>query len=318
MIQMLPVYLENAQKGNFTMRLDPGDYGAEVQLYVNQSFDADPEIAKWITNRDFRRALSMGIDRDQLNESFWLGTGTPGSPVVDESHPHNPGPEWRTKWSTLDRKQANELLDKVGLTQKDAEGYRLRTDNGQRLRIVMTTIQAAWMDQTAVCEMIAQHWRQIGIHGEAKELERSLMERQTQNNELMISVRDASTAGSLLTVPTAVIPANPTSGLGPEFGKWYASNGQSGREPQDPAIRKVFELYRSLAGLPREERDKGAQEIWRIAIDEQWGIGTVGLAAANLGVRLVKNTMGNVPERLSQVRAARHPGATHPATYFFK
>ena len=26
----------------------------------------------------------------------------------------------------------------------------------------------------------------------------------------------------------------------------------------------------------------------------------------------------NVPERLSQVRAARHPGATHPATYFFK
>ena len=318
MIQMLPVYLENAQKGNFTMRLDPGDYGAEVQLYVNQSFEADPEIAKWTTNRDFRRALSMGIDREQLNESFWLGTGTPGSPVVDDSHPHFPGPEWRTKWSTLDLKQANELLDKIGLDKKDSEGYRLRTDNGQRLRIVMTTIQAAWMDQTAVCEMIAQHWRQIGIHGEAKELERSLMERQTQNNELMISVRDASTAGSLLTVPTAVIPANPTSGLGPEFGKWYATNGQSGREPRDPAIRKVFELYRSLAGLPREERDKGAQEIWRIAVDEQWGIGTVGLAAANLGVRLVKNNMGNVPERLSQVRAARHPGATHPATYFFK
>ena len=37
-----------------------------------------------------------------------------------------------------------------------------------------------------------------------------------------------------------------------------------------------------------------------------------------LGVRLVRNNMGNVPERLSQVRAARHPGATHPSTYFFK
>jgi peptide/nickel transport system substrate-binding protein len=318
MIQMLPTYLENAKKGNYTMRLDPGDYGAEVQLYVNQSFDADPEIAKWTTNHDFRRALSMGIDREQLNESFWLGTGTPGSPVVDETHPHFPGPEYRTKWSTLDRKQANELLDKIGLDKKDSEGYRVRTDNGQRLRLVMTTIQAAWMDQTAVCEMIAQHWKQIGIAAEARELERSLMERQTQNNELMISVRDASTAGSLLTVPTAVIPANPTSGLGPEFGKWYATNGKAGREPKDPAITRVLELYRSLAGLPREQRDEGAKEIWRIAIDEQWGIGTVGLAAANLGVRLVKNNMGNVPERLSQVRAARHPGATHPATYFFK
>jgi peptide/nickel transport system substrate-binding protein len=318
MIQMLPTYLENAQKGNYTLRLDPGDYGAEVQLYVNQSYDADPEIAKWITNRDFRRALSMGIDRDQLNEAFWLSTGTPGSPVVDESHPHFPGPEWRTKWSKLDAKQANELLDKVGLDKKDAEGLRLRTDNGQRLRIEMTTIQAAWMDQTAVCEMIAQHWRKIGVHADVKELERSLMERQTMNNELMISVRDASTAGSLLTVPTAVIPATPGSGLGPEFGKWYSSNGKAGRQPTDPAIAKVFDLYRSLAGLPREERDNGAKEIWKIAIDEQWGIGTVGLAAANLGVRLVKNNMGNVPERLSQVRAARHPGATHPATYFFK
>jgi peptide/nickel transport system substrate-binding protein len=318
MLQMLPVYLENAQKGNFTMRLDPGDYGAEVQLYVNQSYDADPEIAKWLTSRDFRRALSLGIDREQLNEAFWLGTGTPGSSVVEESHPHNPGPEYRTRWSTYDPRQANELLDKAGLTQKDAEGMRMRTDGKGRLRIEMTTIQAAWMDQTAVCEMVAQHWRRIGVHADVKELERTLMERQTQNNELMISVRDASTAGSLPSQPDAVIPAQRTSGLGPAFGIWYTSNGQQGKEPKDPQILKVFELYRSLGSLPREERDNAAKEIWRIVIEEQWGIGTVGLAAANLGVRLVRNPMGNVPERLSQVRAARHPGASSPPTYFFK
>ena len=318
MLQMLPVYLENAQKGNYTMRLDPGDYGAEVQLYINQSYEADPEIAKWITNRDFRRALSMGIEREQLNEAFWLGTGTPGSSVVDESHPHSPGPEYRTKWSTYDPKQANELLDKIGLAQKDAEGMRLRTDGKGRLRIELTTIQAAWMDQTAVCEMVAQHWRRIGIQADVKELERTLMERQTENNELMISVRDASTAGSLPIQPDAVIPATRASGLGPAFGIWYSSNGRQGKEPTDPQILKVLDLHRSLGGLPRGERDNAAKEIWRIAIEEQWGIGTVGLAAANLGVRLVKNTMGNVPERLAQVRAARHPGATHPSTYYFK
>ena len=27
------------------------------------------------------------------------------------------------------------MLDSIGLTKKDAEGFRLRTDNGQRLRI---------------------------------------------------------------------------------------------------------------------------------------------------------------------------------------
>ncbi len=317
-LAMLPVYLENAPKGNFTMRLDPGDYGAEVQLYVNQSYVADPEISKLLTSRDFRRALSMGIDRDQLNEAFCLGTGTPGSTVVDAAHPHFPGPEYRTMWSTLDLRQANELLDKLGLTEKDAEGFRTRTDGKGRLRIEMTTIQAAWMDQTSVCEMIAQHWRKIGIQADVKELERSLMERMTQNNELMISIRDGSDAGSLLTRPIAVIPGTPSSGLGPEFGKWYSTGGKSGQEPTDPQIKKVFDIHRTLAGLPREERDKGAKEIWKIAINEQWGIGTVGLAAAFLGVRLVKNNMGNVPERLAQVRASRHPGSSHPSTYYFK
>ena len=38
---------------------------------------ADAEIGKWLRNRDFRHALSLGIDRDQLNETFWLGLATP-------------------------------------------------------------------------------------------------------------------------------------------------------------------------------------------------------------------------------------------------
>ena len=36
---------------------------------MNQTYTDDPEIAKWITNRDFRRALSLGVDRDDLNET---------------------------------------------------------------------------------------------------------------------------------------------------------------------------------------------------------------------------------------------------------
>jgi len=42
--------------------------------------------------------------------------------------------------ATLDLKQANELLDKVGLTKKDGEGYRLRTDGKGRLRLELVTV----------------------------------------------------------------------------------------------------------------------------------------------------------------------------------
>jgi peptide/nickel transport system substrate-binding protein len=77
---------------------------------------------------DFRRALSLGIDRDQLNETFWLGLGTPGSVACTEESPYNPGKEFRKLWSTHDPKNANATLDKIGLSEKDGEGYRLRTD----------------------------------------------------------------------------------------------------------------------------------------------------------------------------------------------
>ena len=54
-----------------------------------------PEIAKWLQNVDFRRALSLGIDRDSINEIIFFGIGVPGSAVVAETSPFNPGPEFR-------------------------------------------------------------------------------------------------------------------------------------------------------------------------------------------------------------------------------
>ena len=78
--------LENQDKGNYKVHLDLGFAGSDFMFHVNQSYTADPEIRKWLTNADFRRALSLGIDRDQLNETFWLGVGTPGSPAPGETH----------------------------------------------------------------------------------------------------------------------------------------------------------------------------------------------------------------------------------------
>src|SRR5207245_9227202 len=56
-------------------------YGGDMIIKFNLNYDADPEIAKWFNTADFRRALALGIDRDQINETFWLGTGTPSSVV---------------------------------------------------------------------------------------------------------------------------------------------------------------------------------------------------------------------------------------------
>jgi peptide/nickel transport system substrate-binding protein len=314
-LQKLPVFLENSEKGNYSVRLDPQAGAAQTSLQFNMSYNGDAEIAKWLNNKDFRRALSMGIDRDQINEAFFLGTGTPGSIAPAEDAPDFPGQEWRTKWSTYDPKQANELLDKIGLTKKDSEGYRARTDNGERLRVEITTVAAAFLPWAKHMEMVAQQWKAIGIQADIKDTERNLAVTKVQNNETQIYVWGSGT-DDLYLFPRHELPVEPVEPFtGPLFAKWYATNGAEGTKPTDPDLLKAMELLRSGAGVEEAERYQIGKQIRQIIIDNQWVIGTVGFVP---NLRVVSNKMGNVPERISWKSRARTPGATHPSTYYFK
>src|SRR5262249_57703445 len=122
----LPVYIDSQSKSNYKVSLDPQQAGLGIAL--NLAYDADTEVGDLFRTTDFRRALSMGLDRDQINEAFFLGTGTVGAAVPADSNKYFPGKEYRTKWATLDIAQANSLLDKLGYTNKSASGIRHRKD----------------------------------------------------------------------------------------------------------------------------------------------------------------------------------------------
>ncbi len=97
----------------------------------------------WLLSRDLRQALSLGINRNQPSQMLWLGVGTPGSPAPAEDTAY--GPEWRKRWSVLEVKQANQLLDKIGLTSRDSDGYCLRTDGKGQLRLELLSPAAAFI-----------------------------------------------------------------------------------------------------------------------------------------------------------------------------
>ena len=83
-LSKMPVFIENQKKGNYSIHLDTQQSGCDAAMLLNTAYEGDPEVSKWLKNRDFRRAISMGMDRDQLNEAFWLGIGTPGSTAPSE------------------------------------------------------------------------------------------------------------------------------------------------------------------------------------------------------------------------------------------
>jgi peptide/nickel transport system substrate-binding protein len=241
--------------------------------------------------------------------------GVPGSLAPEVDAPDSPGPEWRTKWSTLDVNQANELLDKIGLDKKDSEGYRLRTDGKGRLRIELGTVGAAFLPWTQMMEMVAQQWKRIGIQADVKEQERSLADTTVRSNLHQTRIWGAGSEDIYLW-PRHDLPTEPNEPFsGTLYATWYASGGTAGKKPEDPDLLKAYDLLRQGAGVESAERMKLAAEIKKLVVDNQWVIGTVGFTP---NLRIISNRMGNVPDRLAWRARNRTPGSTHPSTYFFK
>ncbi len=317
-IGKLPVLIENQQKGGYKVYIDPGSYGSDMIIKFNLSYDADPEIAKWFGNADFRRALSMGIDRDQLNETFWLGTGTPGSVVPEDSNKYNPGPEYRKLWSTLDVKRANAMLDEIGLAKKDAEGYRLRTDGKGRLRIEIMTLGAQFLQYTQIAEMIREQWKKIGIDLTVQEVERSLAIKRAAANEQQLGVWTNDGSESMFTFPVHIFPYDvaDVATSGPLYARWFQSGGTQGKEP--PArMQELMAKWAKAFGVPEEERIQLGKEVWKIAADEVYIIGVVGQSGASMGIRIAKTDMGNVPSRQYNSPNAMNPSISRPVTFFW-
>jgi peptide/nickel transport system substrate-binding protein len=197
-------------------------------------------------------------------------------------------------WCTLTR-EANALLDKVGLTEKDGDGYRLRTDGKGRLQIEMITVAGSFIPYTQVAEMIKQQWKKIGVDVNIKEMERAQAFGMTANNQAQILAWANDGSEMLYLFARHALPIDPAEcHMGMAFAKWYASNGAQGKKPDDPEMLRAFDLYREAFGLDEAGQVKNAQEIWKIIVEQQWSIGTVGQSPAFMGVRIVKNNMGNI------------------------
>ena len=122
-IGKLPVLLENQQKGGYRVYLDPSDQGADVGLFCNQSYEKDPEIAKWLATREFRdRALPRHRPRADQRDLRARARRRRARPRRASARSTSPGPEFKTLHTAYDVKKANEMLDKLGLDQEGRRG----------------------------------------------------------------------------------------------------------------------------------------------------------------------------------------------------
>ena len=165
-----PLLMQNAESGKYRVLLWNSDYAGAAVLYFNLN-TKNPVLRPLFNDSRFRIALSLAIDRDEINELVFLGAGapqqpflTPGSPAYDESTAR--------RYTEYDPARANELLDEIGLTQRDSAGYRLSPD-GQPIVINIEVRSGVSQEQVTTAELFADYWSKVGIRAVVKAEERS-------------------------------------------------------------------------------------------------------------------------------------------------
>src|SRR5215831_11780392 len=125
---------KSAKTSGARVRLWEFGSGSQLALYPNLNTN-DEEWRKLFRDVRFRRALSMAIDREELNQVVYIGLATPSNNTI-MSRSTLFKPEYATQWAGYDPKAADKLLDEIGLGQRDKQGIRLRPD-GRSATIVV-------------------------------------------------------------------------------------------------------------------------------------------------------------------------------------
>ena len=166
--------------------------------------------------------------------------------------------------------------------------------------------------------MVVPQWKKIGIQLDIKALERATLEQNRNANKQHLMMWSNGGTELLYLYPIHALPVQENSQVGPQIARWYATGGAQGMAPTDPDLKKCMELYDQAQTKKLDERNKIAQEIWKVYVDAVLAIGTVGLSPAFLGMRVTSNKLGNIPGRHVNAQHMRTPTSSRPTTIFFK
>ncbi len=316
LLDKVPVLKREEDKGDYRLLLWPNLGGSDGFIYVNQTWKGDPEIEKWLRSRDFRMALSLAIDREEINELIFLGMGRPRAFLPFPDNPYYPGPEYENRHAVRDLKQSSAILDAVGLNKKDSEGYRLRTDNQERLVINISVPSQSLIDFEGIAELFVNHWKDVGLKLHLSVEGESYHGIRAANNELHLRMWVSGGSENPWTYPNMTIPIFRGT-FASLIGLWYESNGRKGVAPYGD-LKRLIEIFDEGNGLPKAMRTELGKEIWRIHSDNLYVIGTVGQSPAMNGVVVVKNNFRNVPDVAPNSAALQTPGIARPEQFFFE
>ncbi|MBX2883704.1 MAG: ABC transporter substrate-binding protein [Granulosicoccus sp.] len=160
----VPILLENQEKGDYSIDIRP-----KIAMHVfsfNVTSD-DPVKRAVFGDIRFRKAMSVAINREELNEAAYFGQGVPMQYQGFSPAPDFVDSKWATYATEYDANGAKAMLDEIGMADKDGDGFR-ELPNGDKFVLNMQFATQGIAGQ--VVELVGQYWSEVGIQTTVKEV----------------------------------------------------------------------------------------------------------------------------------------------------
>ncbi|TCL68343.1 ABC transporter substrate-binding protein [Rhizobium sp. BK251] len=285
-------FLKEAEK-RFPVKVDLWKLarGSRLALLPNLNC-ADPAWRSLFHDVRFRRALSLAIDRHEINMVAFYGLGTASADTV---LPESPlfKPEYADAWIDFDPQQANALLDELGLEKRDDNGIRLLPD-GRAAEITVETPGESTLD-TDVLELITDHWRKVGIALYTRTSQRDIFRSRAMAGSIMMSIwygldNGVATADMY---PGQLAPTVDDQMQWPLWGMYYLSGGTQGTAPDIPEVTELVTLLNRWGDTAQHQE---RADIWHrmLSIYTQQ-VFSIGLINGTLTPLLRSARLQNMP-----------------------
>lgn len=305
---------QNEALNNYRVRLWENSQGSYAALIPNQNA-SDPVWRGVVRDVRFRRALSLGINRHDINQALFFGlaresadTVLPQSPLFQD--------DYMSRWSGFDPDQANQLLDQAGLDKRGADGFRLLPD-GRRADIVVETAGDN-TDYVDIMELVGDDFAKLGLRTFVHPSQRDVFRQHIGDGRTVFCMAAGIDNGA----PTSAIEPDDLTPLAdsqfqwPKWGLYQATDGHEGEKIDVPEVQGLVDLYRAWrrSSGPDERRD-----IWHkmlnISADQVYTIGVVNGTKQPV---VVSNHLRNVPDNaLYGFEPGAYFGVYMPDTFFF-
>jgi len=284
---------QGAKQYDFDVRLWQTARGSHMALFPNLNV-TDPVWRTLVRDVRFRRALSLAIDREEVNEVLFLGLAIPANNTVLPASPLFKD-EYQKKWAQFDLEAANKLLDEIGLTKRDKRGLRLLPD-GRPLTVIVETAGEN-TEETDVLQLIHDSWLKAGIKLYSKPQSRDILRNRVFSGEALMSVWSGLENGVPQpgSSPSELAPTSQVNLQWPKWGQFFETGGRNGEAVDLDWGKRLMEL------LLRWQRSADVQEqtaIWHemLAINIEQ-VTSIGIIAGVPQPVVVSGKLKNVPAK---------------------